>query len=196
MEGALTVAVQRWLDERVAVHVTDRREEERVISSQRLLDLLRAPRTETVTDVADVIVEVVKEVEEYLLHAAVRWKESSDLITRRVLHSTAHLQQLQLTIDMPSIDASFGLVPHLRHLHVEQRDSKATNNDVSLLDILATLDTLPQLTSLRCVALRLSIADLLLIAAHSTLDTVVIECDNNVASLDEHWLGYDFLFPS
>ena len=39
------------------------------------------------------------------------------------------------------------------------------------------------------------IADLLYIAAHSTLDAVVIECLDSVADLDRAWLGRDFFFP-
>ena len=198
-EAMLLVSVQRWLDK--GAHVTDD-EKDRLCITRVLPGVSPSYyATETIW-VNDKPVEVMRDVHDVnTISERFRWHQYSDRISRRFFRSAPHLQCLELTIDvhqfsMPSIDASIHLVPHLRHLRVEHSDSSYTPLKESILDIHAALHALPQLTSLHCQGLCVSIADLLLIASHSTLDSVVIGCEWGVADLDTDWLGDNFDFPS
>ena len=207
-KDTLTTVAQRWLEERPGFAIDDSREHGqiqgtryRVESVQQLLDLLRSPQeTEMVTDVEGVEVEVLKDVHHSTLSDAVEWSESSIVLSNQLLSCLPHLQQLLISIDaihfdMPPISASIAHVPHLRVLHVQQTDSDQTNTEHSLLDIRATLDALPQLRVLHWLEMRVSILDLLHIAAHSTLEDITIESvEYGVAYDDREWLGSHFHF--
>jgi hypothetical protein len=172
---------------------------------RKLLDILCSPQaTETVTDVEGRDVVVMTSVDSRRLHEPVRWMCDSSDLSRRIFHSTHHLQRLQLKVDaishrMPSID-TLRLLAHLRHLRVEHYDCDESHPEESLLNFRAALDVLSQLTSVHSIGLHVGIADVLHIAAHSTLDDVVVAAqDGDVAYLDRYWLGdsvKSFHFPS
>jgi len=112
-----------------------------------------------------------------------------------VLRACPYLQHLHLAIDAymcrpPSHEDTFALVPRLRSLRLEQCDS----DDIDLhhlIDFRAMLNSLPNLTSLRCDINCLSIAALLELASHSTLE----ETDISSVMVNEWWTGDQMVFP-
>ena len=136
-------------------------------------------------------------------------RDMTVLSSRRVLAAVPQLRRLRLTVDKLHYDTadmlhSFTIVPHIRQLCVTQCDSDYTNTEDSTIDIHATLHALPRLTALHLCDIRVGIADLLAIAAHSALEHVCIDRlqpyrASRVTYLDKDWLedkpDGGFLFP-
>ncbi len=204
--GGLIVRLQQRLDERSqdVAGVSDSREEQRVEMMRHWLTYWhKAPRTALVTDAEGRSVSVIAGFDCYLHeNCDVVWHENTNLISRRILCCTPHLQRLSLSIDlfhynMLAVSASISLVPNLRKLTVNLWDSDETTTQAtqdSILPFDEALDALPQLGDFCYTGIQVGIADLLRVAAHSTLETIIIECEHNVDRADAEWLGHSFIF--
>ena len=109
-----------------------------------------------------------------------------------VVGAVPHLQHLHLIIDPhditpPPASEMFSLVPHLRSLHLEQLKRIDTHPAPSVMPIRATLALLPQLTALHCTALRLSMEDLIDMAAHPTVEHIRLQ------RIVPHWHDLELL---
>lgn len=117
-----------------------------------------------------------------------------------VLRACPNLQHLRLEIDtdlaFPSHEDTFALVPSLRSLALTLYNrNRGCDWKKSPVDFPRMLDSLPHLTAMRCINIRIGVDDILAIACHSTLDELHIESSGYQLD-DADWLGQDMSFHS
>ena len=128
---------------------------------------------------AELRVEVLRDIDRWEVereastHETATMRFDDDIRCSLVLSACPYLQLLHLTNDTDrwvesDLDDIFASVPRLRTLHLDE-----CSGDRDWKWFRATLDKLPQLTSLRCTNLRrFGVRGVLNIASHSTLDDV------------------------
>ena len=119
---------------------------------------------------------------------------------RLVLRACPYLLHLSLWIDpsvltSPSQEDTFALLPRLRSLVLVRRvfyqRTLDTPSEQALLAVERMLHSLPCLTSLRCTGFYFSVADLLAVACHSTLEELYIDTGTHRSAACP-WVGQSF----
>ena len=121
---------------------------------------------------------------------------------RFVLRATPHLQHLHLTVDvsvteLPGLSDSFLLVPRLRSLLLEQVQRRITDlsQERAIVPICDMLALLPSLTALHCVEICVGTQDLIDIAAHTTLEHILVQT-RKVPAGERRWLRHGVFYSA
>ena len=148
-------------------------------------------------------VEVLSDIDRKAVIDCTPQYRDAEVRCRLVLQACPYLQHFAFAIDAvthvePSHEDTFALVPRLRYLELVLRDSSQQAAELLIdtppVDFERLLDSLPQLTELRCYDVYLGVSDLLDIASHSTLEEVLIKAAGKQLG-DAGWIGAEMNFP-